>query len=145
MELLGSPSEQLGEDEGPAEDPRVVFSSTPAGATVVIADGQEIGTTPFEWSEVAAGQHVLHPDVPRGPPNGNGHACRPPTRCQPLALTLRPVAPELEVLLLNGGWAEVYVDGRKIDKTAPLLKGYADCAGAAHEIRVVNEQLGVDQ
>jgi hypothetical protein len=45
-------------------------------------------------------------------------------------------------VVVSGGWANVYVDGAKISKTAPF-SGYKLSTGK-HQIRVVNEALGLD-
>ena len=47
----------------------------------------------------------------------------------------------LTVALVGGGWANVYVDGTKLDRTAPL-SGHTLSAGP-HEIRVENEANGI--
>ena len=49
----------------------------------------------------------------------------------------------LTVTLTGGGWANVYVDGQKLSKTAPL-KDWSIPPGK-HTIRVENASLGIDQ
>lgn len=48
----------------------------------------------------------------------------------------------LTVTLVGGGWANVYVDGAKIAKTAPL-KNWSLPVGS-HTVRVENPDLGID-
>jgi hypothetical protein len=43
---------------------------------------------------------------------------------------------------VGGGWANVYVDGVKLEKTAPLRD--VVLSEGSHEIRVENAALGVD-
>jgi hypothetical protein len=129
---------------GPAP-PEVAFSSSPTGATVLV-DGNEIGRTPVVWKGGKAGREVrveyrlagfqlvsaTIPELESGRTTFNR--------------TLAPVAVAgdgaLTVTLVGGGWANVYIDGKKIDKTAPL-KNFALKAGT-YEVRVENGDLGID-
>jgi serine/threonine protein kinase len=47
----------------------------------------------------------------------------------------------LSVALVGGGWAHVYVDGVKLDRTAPL--SFVELPVGRHEIRVENAELGI--
>jgi serine/threonine protein kinase len=126
-----------------AGPPRVDFRSTPSGATVLV-DGRDIGKTPVSWGDAVPGrsypvemrlegfgsQKGTLRDVKKGP--------------QKFAMTFEaPAAPAtLSVVLVGGGWANVYVDGNKVPKTAPL-KDFAVSPGK-HQIRVENSGLGLE-
>ena len=132
-----------GERPGTAEaaEPEVLFSSEPAGA-VVRVDGREVGNTPMRWTRGSTGGVYSVEMVLDGHQKASGTLSNLRGGENSFALTLEPMPAKLAVLLLTGGWAHVYVDGTKLDKPAPL-RGFGVAPGR-HEIRVVNEDLGLD-
>ena len=146
MGLMAMPSELDGDDEGTAApevaaEPEVLFSSDPPGATVRV-DGRDVGATPLRWTRGREGGVYSVEMLLDGHQKASGtlSSLRPGENTY--ALKLEPMPAKLAVLLLTGGWANVYVDGTKLDDTAPL-RGFGVKPGR-HEIRVVNEQLGID-
>jgi serine/threonine protein kinase len=131
--------------EVPAQSAVARFDSTPSGATVVV-DGQALGTTPLTWSEgTVGGRYAVEYRL-------DGHQSATGTltgltagRATIFLLALQPeveLPGKLNVAIVGGGWANVWVDGEKLAKTAPL-SGYELPAGS-HSIRVENASLGVD-
>jgi serine/threonine protein kinase len=125
---------------GPA---RVSFTSTPAGATVVV-DGRTVGTTPFTWTGSPGGRHAVElRKAGYEAVQGTLSELRA-GRTTRFARTLAPAASEpgtVTVGIIGGGWGHVYVDGQQQDQPAP---GRFQIPAGTHEIRVVNEGLGLD-
>jgi hypothetical protein len=109
----------------------------------------EPGTTTHLWKALDAvedGSQVEQP-VPSPTPRPQGTV---PTTETPTPVPV-PQTPDpepasdgigtLTVALVGGGWANVYVDGTKLDRTAPL-SGHSLPVGP-HEIRVENEANGI--
>ncbi len=127
------------------DTPEVLFGSVPPGAVVKV-DNRPIGTTPLRWSKGEVGGTYLVEMTKDGHQPARGTLEDLQAGDNVFRLTLREVLtepPQLEVLLVSGGWAHVYVDGRKLPRTAPL-RGL-ELPPGEHEIRVVNEGLGIDQ
>lgn len=123
--------------------PKVRFTSSPDGANVTI-DGKAVGRTPLTWD--------------KGSPGSTYQVRLSKEGYQTVSLsvedlrkgesrTVNKSLPELArdgtltVTLVGAGWANVYVDGKKLPKTAPL-KDFTLPAGP-HTIKVENEALGV--
>ncbi|MBX2796630.1 MAG: protein kinase [Myxococcales bacterium] len=135
--------EPAGQPEA-AERPEVRFYSRPSGAIVTV-DGRQVGTTPVRWKRGREGSTYSvkmslegHQDVTgslSGLKAGQSNS---------FSLTLEAAdPPKLAVTLLTGGWANVYVDGKKLERTAPF-KGLEVSPGT-HEVRVVNEALELER
>lgn len=130
----------------PAAFAKVVFQTSPSGATVLV-DGRPVGETPVTWTKAKAQKSYALSfqlegyDIVRttfvAPQGGQSETVR-------RELREIPKAPgKLSVALVGGGWANVYVDGAKLGKPAPL-SGHPLSAGP-HKVRVENEALGLDQ
>ncbi|MCB9673691.1 MAG: serine/threonine protein kinase [Alphaproteobacteria bacterium] len=126
-----------------ARPARVRIESDPPGATVLV-DGTAVGTAPVTWAGTPgqtvsvrlelAGHRAAEGPVTVGEAGSTVSFSRAlPDASQPGKLT---------VLLVGGGWANVFVDGAKLPKTAPLRD--FELAPGPHEIRVSNEGLGID-
>lgn len=106
----------------------------------------EPGTTTRLWKTLDSPEE--EPDTeaatpaPRPSPSPTTTTPRPAPAPAP-APTPEPTAStgNLTVALVGGGWAHVYVDGVKLDRTAPL-SGHALAAGE-HIVRVENEANGI--
>ncbi len=125
--------------------PMVAFTSDPAGAEVYV-NGRRVGSTPLRWDKGAAGRSYKIEyrkdgyDSSFGTLNGlkGGQA-----KSYSLELTPKATAPgTLTVVVVGVGWANVYVDGEKLPKPAPLRNH--PLAGGKHEIRVENAAMGLD-
>lgn len=123
--------------------PKVSFTSSPAGATVVI-DGSAVGTTPYTWSgssgqdarvELRLNGYQTASGTISGLKNGGRST---------FDRTLKPAAQDpgtVSVGVIGGGWGHVYIDGKQQAKPAPSR--YSVSPGS-HEIRIVNKDLGLD-
>ncbi len=128
-----------GDESGP---PKVRFESTPPGAQVTV-NGRAVGTTPMTYTAptgtklqvaMALDGYAEGSSTVRALEEGDRRNVR---------LTLEEAAtPGALTVTLSGGWAHVYVDGVQLKKTAPLRDLPIDPGG--HEVRVVNEALGID-
>ncbi|HHO54434.1 MAG TPA: PEGA domain-containing protein [Deltaproteobacteria bacterium] len=123
--------------------PEITFTSSPAGATVEVG-GQVVGTTPLTWGGAEVGRSYPVKMSLSGHRDSTGTLSEVEPGSSSFKLTLAEVSKpaKLTVTLLTGGWAHIYVDGVKLERTAPV-KGYAVSPGS-HEIRVENEALGLD-
>lgn len=127
----------------PAALPVLSFRSDPPGATVQI-DGKTVGTTPFDWTGAEALASVrVHAELAGHKPldttvkaPNDGAKATETLRFEALATA----GGSLKIVLDGGGWANVWVDGVKQKKTAPLS---LDLSPGPHEIRVENEALGL--
>ncbi len=140
--------------------PEVRFTSSPSGATVRI-DGRPIGSTPFTWRSGRSGAsyrveyslagHESSVGELNGLRSGKSRdfdqTLRPLGGSAPTPPAPPPTPPSsattgtLTVTLVGGGWATVTVDGKKLEKNAPL-RNYALAAGK-HTVRVENPDLGI--
>ena len=48
---------------------------------------------------------------------------------------------ELRIAVIGGGWAWVYIDGQKLDRTAPVAR--VPLRPGEHVVELVNEHTGV--
>jgi hypothetical protein len=120
------------------------FTSTPSGVDVYV-DGKLVGHTPMEWDDGVAGNRysVEYRE--------NGYDTMRFTANLPRAggresfdRTLAEHAKADGKLSVNvsGGWADIFVDGKKIGQT-PIF-GYTLAAGT-HEIRARRDDIGLDK
>jgi eukaryotic-like serine/threonine-protein kinase len=138
--VAGEPSEASA--PVPTGPPRISFRSAPLGATVLV-DGEQVGRTPVLWTEAeVSGRYQVEMRLEGHQPASS--TLRPKPGMQTVSLTLQPMAQpsELTVVMVGGGWANVYVDGKKLGKTAPF-KGL-EVAPGSHEVRVENPELGLE-
>ena len=123
---------------------RVTFTSSPAGALVLV-NNEVVGKTPYTWSRGASGTSYSIELQLAGYATASGSVTPAAGETVDFTKTLKKaaVAPgSIRVGIVGGGWAHVYIDGAKIDKTAPLAN-YSLPAGQ-HTIRVVNDGNGLD-
>lgn len=126
----------------PDGPPRLRLRSNPDGAEVLV-DGKGVGTTPLTWT-APSGRSMkveMRLDGYAGAETTVGRLSDGQRKTVELTLA-KAATPGALTVTLSGGWAHVYVDGTKLPKTAPL-RDVALPAGS-HEIRVVNESLGID-
>ncbi len=122
----------------------VSFSSSPSGATVLV-NGNDVGRTPLKWKSGTAGNNYAVEYRLAGHQTVSGtldNLARGPSSFNRSMSPVADVSGALTVTLVGGGWANVYINGKKIDKTAPL-KGWALKAGT-YKIRVENGDLGIE-
>ncbi|MFZ5476053.1 MAG: protein kinase domain-containing protein [Myxococcota bacterium] len=120
----------------------LAFSSSPSGADVFI-DGKLAGRTPFDW-DGRAGARVGVEYRLGGYETARFSASVPAAGGRDTyEKSLQERTKETGKLSVNvsGGWADVYVDGKKIGQT-PIF-GYQLAAGT-HEIRAKNDAIGLD-
>ena len=81
-------------------------------------------------------------ELPLGGEDPSEPEARPaPTTAEPAPEAARPPEPGTLSVNVNRGWADVYLDGEKIE-TTPLY-GYTVSAGP-HTIRIVNPNTGAE-
>jgi hypothetical protein len=105
----------------------------------------EPGTTTHLWKALDAVDNDSEAELPASAPSPRPQGTVPQTE------TPTPPSPQpepasdgtgtLTVALVGGGWANVYVDGTKLDRTAPL-RDHTLPVGP-HEIRVENAANGI--
>jgi serine/threonine protein kinase len=127
----------------PARPPKLALTSTPAGARAFV-DGVSVGITPTQVATTPgktvtvryelAGYEPVESTVETGRSGGLVAFDR--------ILEAANDPGKLTVLLVGGGWANVFVDGEKLPRTAPLRD--VELEPGSHEIRVQNEGLGID-
>ncbi len=127
----------------PSGPPVLRLRSTPEGATVLI-DGKEVGTTPLTWTGALDASYKVEMRMAGHEPASQTVSGLSAGERRTVALTLPegPKAGTLTVVLVGGGWANVFVDGKKLKKTAPLRD--VEIAAGTHEVRLVNEAAGID-
>ena len=133
-----------GDTRPPAEgDPIVTFNSNPQGATVRV-NGESIGTTPLTWRDGTEGTSYTVTLSKSGYSNATGTLSSLDNGTTKFLRKLQQVnvPGKLTVLLSYGGWAHVYVNDKKLKKTAPI-RDYALAPGV-YKIRVENASLGID-
>lgn len=126
------------QDLGP---PSLEFKSNPGGASVYV-DGQKVCVAPCTFSGVSEGGtyavemrldgYETARTTVRGVKKG-------PTRVS-LGLDAPAAPTQLTITLIGVGWANVYVDGTKLPKTAPFAK--VEVKPGKHEIKVENPAAG---
>jgi len=127
---------------GTAAAPHLDLRSTPSGATVSV-DGRVVGKTPMSYTKVKTGERVDVTMTLSGFDSGRAREFVDPGRNR-VHLKLPEVAAPatLNVTMLGGGWANVYIDGKKLPKTAPLRDVVV--SPGRHKVRVENAALGLD-
>lgn len=127
----------------PAGPPKVEFRSSPSGAAVFV-EGNQVCTTPCTWDDAQLGKSYAIEMRAQGRESARSTLRDVKKGTNRVSLNLPEVSEpaKLTVTLVGGGWANVYVDGKKLAKTAPL-KDWTVTPGP-HEIRVENAALGID-
>ena len=129
----------------PVAPPVVHFVSDPPGAEVWV-DTALVGRTPYDWSagrpDRSYAIELYLTGYSRVKSNLDGLVVGETTEFSRTLQAQKAAPGALTVALLGGGWANVYVDGKKLKTTAPLT-GYTLAAGT-HKIQVINEPLGID-
>ena len=123
---------------------QVVFSSKPSGASVY-ADGKLLGKTPLTWTTGEIGHN--YPIVVKldGYDDASGSITFPSTGRQTFGRNLSAKeadAPGKVSVNVSQGWAEVWIDGQKIE-TTPLFNH--ELSAGNHSIRVYNPSTGLDE
>lgn len=131
--------------EEPAVPPAVAaFSSTPSGAEVLV-DGRSVGKTPVTWSGGDAGGRYSVEYRLNGYDSVKFSASLPVTGGrQSFDRALQEKAQgtgKVNISLSGGGWADIYVDGKKIGQTP---KSYELPVGK-YSVRIRNDDAGIDQ
>jgi serine/threonine protein kinase len=119
------------------------FSSDPSGAEVIV-DGRTIGRTPLKWTDgTAGGRHSVTYKLD-GYDTTSFDVTFPERGSETARRTMARKAGEPGKVNVNvsGGWAEVWIDGRKVD-TTPLYNHTLSVG--SHTVRVVNAETGLDQ
>ena len=124
-------------------DASVAFTSSPAGAEVVV-DGRSVGRTPTTWSG-AKGSASYRVEFRMA-----GYATARTKVKIPTAGGLVPASATLEAekvdpgeLFVNvkGGWGEVWIDGTRVD-TTPLKH---QLPAGTYKVRVINAEAGLEE
>lgn len=162
------PSTPVTRPEPVAKAPEVAFSSTPRGATVFV-DNRRVGKTPMTWRNGKVGKRYRVRYDKAGYKSRSGElsglragdtsnfgfkleaapaaAVKPPPVVTPKPKPQpkpKPVAKApglLSVLIIGGGWANVYVDGKKLSSRAPM-RGHRLAPGT-YRVRVENPTAGI--
>jgi len=126
----------------PTGPPQMILTSSPSGAEVFV-DGERVGTTPTRWTAEVGDTYRVEMRLDGHETASTGVAAMGEGERKQVRLTLPEASkPGDLTVTLAGGWAHVYVDGVKMKKTAPV-RGLPVAPGS-HEIRVLNEALGID-
>jgi len=127
----------------PSGPPVLQLRSTPSGATVIV-DGSDVGTTPTSWRGKAGATHKVQMKLEGYVSASDTVSGLSEGQRKTVSLTLKeaPKAGTLTIVLVGGGWANVFVDGKKLDKTAPLRN--VEIPAGTHEVQLVNEAAGLD-
>ena len=135
----------VGTDNRPSatSGPVVSIQTDPSGASVEI-DGAIVGTTPLTWRGGTVGSSYKVSVSKPGYTKAKGSLDDLATGATSFSRSLQKidVPGKLTVLLSYGGWAHVYVDGKKLAKPAPI-RDHALKPGN-YTIRVENPSLGID-
>lgn len=124
--------------------PSVRFTSTPGGVDVFI-DGRLAGRTPFTWKEGEAGGRVSVEYRLAGYDGAKGTVSLPAaggTASFDRTLQERAKGDGKLNVNVSGGWADIYVNDKKIGQTPKF--GIVLAAGT-YTVRVKNESTGLDQ
>lgn len=126
-----------------AGPPRVLFRSTPPGASIVV-NGSKIGTTPMNWTGRVGQRADVRLELAGHQSSSGSMASLKGGSVVTFSRTLKKAAATpgtLTIGIIGGGWGHVYIDGKKQAKTAP---GKYTVAAGKHTIRIVNPDLGLD-
>ena len=127
-----------------AAPPTARFRSTPSGAQVYV-NGRLVGRTPVDWDDGEPGAKVKVEYRLDGHGAESFSAALPAAggvESFPRTLEPRSAVPGKVSVNVKSGWANVFIDGEKVD-TTPLFNHAL--APGKHSIRVVNEATGVDE
>ena len=121
----------------------VYFSTRPSGAEIIM-NGSLVGHTPMTWTDGIAGQ-VYRIEYKLSNYKSDSFSLTFPQNGKSSrfarSLSASALKPGKVSVNVRSGWAEVYIDGTKIDVTP--LYNHTLTAGK-HTIRVKNEQSGLD-
>ena len=124
--------------------PQVIINSSPSGATVLI-DGKSVGVTPYVLNSGTAGAKLGVELRLDGYDNQRFNATFPEAGKESYTRQLRaaavPEAPGKISVNVSEGWAEVWIDGQKVE-TTPLYN--YELAAGTHTIKVVNPSSGFE-
>ena len=148
LEVVERPTPPAG-DPSPAEPPpvavdaAVAFTSSPAGAEVVV-NGRSVGRTPTTWNGAQAGKsykvvyrmsgYASSSTKVRVPKDGG-------TVPASASLKAEKVDPGELFVNVKGGWGEVWIDGRRVD-TTPLKH---QLPAGTYKVKVVNTEAGFEE
>ena len=140
-ESTGTTGDKPVRSSGPAA---LVINSSPSGASVYL-DGENLGRTPLTWTEGSHGQRYAFELRMDGYESGRVTANWPDAGEKAVSRSLTkaagPEAPGRISVNVSSGWAEVWIDGAKID-TTPLYNH--EIAVGSHTVRVVNPASGFE-
>lgn len=132
-------------DRQPAKEPGAArFTSTPPGAEVYV-DGSMVGRTPTTWKRGSAGQSAAVEYRMNGYDTARFSITFPEDGASETfkrTLKEKESAPGKVSVNVKSGWAEVWIDGKKVD-TTPLYNH--SLAAGQHTVRVTNPQTGLDE
>ena len=132
-----------GAPEEAAPDAAIAFTSSPAGAEVVVS-GRSIGRTPTTWSGAQAGQTYKVTYQLAGYKSSSARVkVSPEGGTIPASASMRAEKVDPGELFVNvkGGWGEVWVDGSRID-TTPLKHRLPP---GTYKVKVVNKDAGLNE
>jgi hypothetical protein len=121
----------------------VRFTSKPDGADVLVG-GRMVGTTPVEWEGPAEEKKTVEFRL-EGYDSARMNITTPAAGARTTVektLQARVRATGLLSVNVSGGWAEIWVDGKKV-KTSPLFN-HALPEGT-HEVTAKNDALGMNE
>ncbi|MEZ4240724.1 MAG: protein kinase [Myxococcota bacterium] len=125
----------------PTGPPRVDFRSKPLGATVLV-DGAQVGRTPVLWNDgLPNHRYTVQMRLDGYETRSESWKAAPGAQTVSWTLHAADTPASLTVTMAGGGWANVFVDGTKLSKTAPFKD--VQVAPGTHEIRVENPELGL--
>ncbi len=121
----------------------VRFSSKPDGADVLVG-GRMIGTTPVEWEGPAGEKKTVEFRLEGYDPARMSVTTPEAGGRTTVEKTLQARARATGLLSVNvsGGWAEIWVDGKKV-KTSPLFNH--TLSEGPHEVTAKNDALGMNE
>lgn len=122
----------------------LMITSSPSGASVWL-DGENLGRTPLRWDDGTKGQRYVFELRLDGYDPAKVTATYPEGGEKPVSRNLTASAagdvPGKISVNVSQGWAEVWIDGTKID-TTPLYNH--EITAGTHTVRVVNPGTGYE-